>query len=108
MENESRVNADGDALWRVLGATDNGTGGVLVAGINTGWQQHAANARLIAAAPDLLDALEALLENAENKARYISLLENREVFDPNGKAFAYYSPEMHQARAAIARAKVEA
>lgn len=64
-----------------------------------------ANARLIAAAPELLEALEALLQNAENKAVYISILEYKECFDSEGNAIAEYSPEMDKARAAIAKAK---
>lgn len=64
-----------------------------------------ANARLIAAAPELLESLEALLKNAENKAVYISMLENTERFDSEGNAIAEYSHEMDKARAAIAKAK---
>ncbi len=49
--------AKGEQLWlRILGALDNGTGGHLIANINPGWGAHEANARLIAAAPDLLAA----------------------------------------------------
>ena len=67
--------------------------------------ENLANARLIAAAPELLAALESLLENCRAKAALIATLESREKFDDAGNEIIDQSPEMDTARAAIAKAK---
>lgn len=57
IENVQVWKSRGDpAQVRIIGSTDNNVGGELVADINLGWGNHEANARLIAAAPDLLAA----------------------------------------------------
>ena len=68
-----------------------------------------ANARLIAAAPELLEALENLLRNAYDKARYIAMLEGPEqdIAAAEAKESELDSPEMGRARAALAKAKGE-
>lgn len=64
-----------------------------------------ANARLIAAAPELLAALRDLLENAVAKERYIDTLTGEDVKNWELPDAALDSPEMAAARAAIAKAE---
>lgn len=63
-----------------------------------------ANARLIASAPELLEALKALLRNVEDCQKYIAVLKDDERFDSEGNQLFPSSPEMDRARAAIAKA----
>jgi hypothetical protein len=59
------------------------------------YNEHIANARLIAAAPELLDALETLLEE----------FVNRMDVDYPGERLAQFQPEVKKAEAALRKAK---
>ncbi len=63
-----------------------------------------ANARLIAAAPELLAALIQLLEERTAADHLIRLLEDAEVFDAKGQPTPCTSPASTAARAAISLA----
>lgn len=63
-----------------------------------------ANANLLAAAPEMLDALRALLCNAKEMQKYIDTMTGRERFADDGNQIADYSPEMAQAARVISRA----
>lgn len=66
-----------------------GSGGAYVTSLGCPPEEMAANARLIAAAPDLLAALEAILP----------------MFDNDSPLLTVYDAEIKQARAAIDKAK---
>ncbi|WP_407732243.1 hypothetical protein ACJJVG_05790 [Pseudocitrobacter faecalis] len=71
-----------------------------VTGLEVGRDAAFANAKLIAAAPDLLEALQAMVERIEYYARL------KETGQPNIEdwAYTYNSGDMDEARAAISKA----
>lgn len=73
-------------------------------GPDTG-ERQAANASLIAAAPELLEALEALVTERNAAEAYIRTLTNSETFDDAGNATPCDSVACLRARNAIAKAK---
>ena len=96
--------------WAHGGCVVYGADGDSVADLSLNGRRHPnvteANTRLVAAAPDLLDALEALLSNPVlNLGDLVYYVREREGEDWDGPAVKAWGDAVQAAKAAIAKAK---